>query len=240
MSKDPYLFSRSRRAPSVNAIAPPALRAGNRDSSTLCASASGSALFAQNNSLAEGALLDCRIPFATLCPYNRQYGWSSNWRAQRCARKGSARGSRTLQFRRPLAGTDPDAAFFGHPLLSLRVSGNLHRVAGTRRGRRFRSYSQDSLSRFELRKLAAALCIVNAIVIPLALEIVLHVPVSLQLTRQNFLRLTAIYIYSAIPFFVTGIEMSRHLWAPVSAYFPPLQRRSRWRRHGLPGLSFHC
>lgn len=65
-----------------------------------------------------------------------------------------------------------------------------------------------SLSRFELRKLAAALCAVNAIAIPLALEIVLHIPVPVQLTRQNFLRLTAIYIYSAIPFFLTGFEMS--------------------------------
>ena len=64
------------------------------------------------------------------------------------------------------------------------------------------------LSRFQLRSLAAALCAANAIAIPLALEIVLHIPVSVQLTRQNFLRLTAIYVYSAIPFFVTGIELS--------------------------------
>ncbi len=72
----------------------------------------------------------------------------------------------------------------------------------------FAHIRKPSLSRFELRKLAAALCTVNAIVIPIAFEIVLHIPVSVQLTRQNFLRLTAIYIYSAIPFFVTGIEMS--------------------------------
>ncbi len=72
----------------------------------------------------------------------------------------------------------------------------------------FAHIRKPSLSRFELRKLAAALCIVNAIVIPIALEIVLHIPVSVQLTRQNLLRLTAIYLYSAIPFFVTGIEMS--------------------------------
>ncbi|MGH9529106.1 MAG: hypothetical protein ACRD2S_04220 [Terriglobales bacterium] len=72
----------------------------------------------------------------------------------------------------------------------------------------FAHIRKSSLSRFPLRKLAAALCIVNAIAVPLALEIVLHIPVSVQLTRQNFLRLTAVYIYSAIPFFVTGIELS--------------------------------
>ncbi|HEV7217503.1 MAG TPA: hypothetical protein VGN39_01425 [Terriglobales bacterium] len=85
----------------------------------------------------------------------------------------------------------------------------------------FAHIRKTSLSRFELRKLAAALCIVNAIVIPIALEIVLHIPVSVQLTRQNFLRLTAIYIYSAIPFFVTGIEMSV-IFGRRSAHISPL------------------
>ncbi len=72
----------------------------------------------------------------------------------------------------------------------------------------FAHIRKTSLSRFELKKLAAALCTVNAIAIPLALEIVLHIPVSVQLTRQNFFRLTAIYVYSAISFFITGIELS--------------------------------
>ena len=64
------------------------------------------------------------------------------------------------------------------------------------------------LSQFETRKLIASLCIANAIVIPLVLKIVLHTPVSLELTRGNFLRLTTIYLVSALPFFLTGLEFS--------------------------------
>src|SRR6516225_8387045 len=47
------------------------------------------------------------------------------------------------------------------------------------------------LTRFRTRGLAATLCTINAVVIFLALEVVLHVPVSLELSRWNFLRLTA-------------------------------------------------
>src|ERR1700685_760801 len=57
---------------------------------------------------------------------------------------------------------------------------------------------------FETRRLAAGLCVINAIAIPIVLEIVLHVPVSLELSGANFLRLTAMYLASTIPFFVTG------------------------------------
>jgi len=64
------------------------------------------------------------------------------------------------------------------------------------------------LGRFETRNLLAWLCVSNAVVVPIVLEIVLHVPVSLTLSRANFLRLTAIYLASAVPFFVTGLEFS--------------------------------
>jgi hypothetical protein len=64
------------------------------------------------------------------------------------------------------------------------------------------------LSRFETRTLLASLCVANAIVIPMALEVVLHVPVSLELSGGNFLRLTAIYLASAVPFFMTGLAFS--------------------------------
>src|SRR5437870_9785815 len=47
------------------------------------------------------------------------------------------------------------------------------------------------LGRFNTRRLATVVCGINAILIPLVLEIVLHVPVSLDLTAANFLRLTA-------------------------------------------------
>src|SRR5689334_5891166 len=56
------------------------------------------------------------------------------------------------------------------------------------------------LTRFETRTLASRLCVVNAIAIPVVLEIVLHVPVSLEFSSANFLRLTVIYLASTIPF----------------------------------------
>jgi len=64
------------------------------------------------------------------------------------------------------------------------------------------------LGHFPTRTLLAWLCVVNALVVPIVLEVVLHVPVSLSLSRANFLRLTAIYLASAVPFFVTGLEFS--------------------------------
>jgi len=64
------------------------------------------------------------------------------------------------------------------------------------------------LERFPTRSLLSWLCVSNALVIPVVLEIVLHVPVSLILSRANFLRLTAIYLASAVPFFLTGLEFS--------------------------------
>jgi spermidine synthase len=77
------------------------------------------------------------------------------------------------------------------------------------------------LARFGTRGLLASLCAANALVIPIVLEIVLHVPVSLQLTRGNFLRLTVIYLVSALPFFVTGLEFSI-LFAREAAHIPRL------------------
>ncbi len=64
------------------------------------------------------------------------------------------------------------------------------------------------LAGFETRRLAAGLCVLNAVIVPVVLEIVLHVPVSLELSGANFLRLTAMYLASAVPFFVTGVEFS--------------------------------
>src|SRR5216684_4858562 len=57
------------------------------------------------------------------------------------------------------------------------------------------------LGRFQTRSLLSWLCVSNALVVPVVLEVVLHVPVSLILSRANFLRLTAIYLASAVPFF---------------------------------------
>jgi len=64
------------------------------------------------------------------------------------------------------------------------------------------------LGRFQTRSLLSWLCIGNAFIVPVVLEIVLHVPVSLSLSSANFFRLTAIYLAAAVPFFITGLEFS--------------------------------
>jgi len=64
------------------------------------------------------------------------------------------------------------------------------------------------LGRFQTRTLLSWLCVGNALAVPLVLEIVLHVPVSLSLSSANFFRLTAIYLAAAVPFFITGLQFS--------------------------------
>jgi spermidine synthase len=58
------------------------------------------------------------------------------------------------------------------------------------------------------RRLAAQLCALNMLAIPIVLEIVLHVPVSLDLSYSNLFRLTVLYLASAVPFFFTGLLFS--------------------------------
>lgn len=64
------------------------------------------------------------------------------------------------------------------------------------------------LSLLGTRDLAATCSFLSAILIPAILEIVLQVPVSLNLSSGNFLRLTVIYLCSALPFFLTGVQFS--------------------------------
>src|ERR1700740_108910 len=67
---------------------------------------------------------------------------------------------------------------------------------------------RTKLARIETRALAAMLCAANAIVIPVVLEIVLRIPVSLELTWMNLLKLSGIYVASAVPFFLIGLLFS--------------------------------
>ena len=55
------------------------------------------------------------------------------------------------------------------------------------------------------RSLAAWLCMINSVVVVVVLEIVLHVPVALQVSWGTFGRLTALYVAAAAPFFLTGL-----------------------------------
>src|SRR5438874_7802177 len=64
------------------------------------------------------------------------------------------------------------------------------------------------LSMRDTRVIAASCSLLNAVLIPAVLVIVLHVPVSLDLTKTNFLRLSVIYLCSAAPFFLTGLQFS--------------------------------
>ena len=85
----------------------------------------------------------------------------------------------------------------------------------------FAHWQKQNLQKYELRNFATVCCCLNALAIPIVLEIVLHVPVSLDLTGGNFVRLTAIYLTSAIPFFLTGLQFSV-VFARESARIPRL------------------
>jgi hypothetical protein len=67
---------------------------------------------------------------------------------------------------------------------------------------------KQHLHEIETRPLAARLCCLNAIAIPIVLEIVLRVPVSLELSWGNLARLTVLYLAAAVPFFLTGVLFS--------------------------------
>jgi spermidine synthase len=64
------------------------------------------------------------------------------------------------------------------------------------------------LANFGTRTLAARVCMANSIVVVVVLEIVLHIPVALDVTGKNFLRLTVLYLTAAVPFFLTGLLFS--------------------------------
>src|SRR5947208_524234 len=64
------------------------------------------------------------------------------------------------------------------------------------------------LARFDIRTLGTWLCALNSIFILVALEVVLHTPVALEVNGRNFGKLTIIYLVTAIPFFFTGLLFS--------------------------------
>jgi spermidine synthase len=78
------------------------------------------------------------------------------------------------------------------------------------------------LARWSTRQIGTSAALLNAIAIVVALLIVLHMSVSLQLSIKNFLKLSAIYLLSAVPFFGTGMAFSvlfaRETWRVGSLY----------------------
>jgi spermidine synthase len=85
----------------------------------------------------------------------------------------------------------------------------------------FAHIRREWLERFEMRALGARLCLLNSIFILASVEVVLHTPVSLEVTGQNFGKLTIIYLAAAVPFFLTGLLFSV-LFARSSAQIPQL------------------
>ena len=67
---------------------------------------------------------------------------------------------------------------------------------------------KESLSTIPTRMLAARLCMLNALCTVIALEIIIHVPVPLELSWTNFSKLTILYLAAAFPFFFTGLILS--------------------------------
>src|SRR4051812_12892523 len=80
---------------------------------------------------------------------------------------------------------------------------------------------KKQLGRWGSRTIAAAASALNAIIMPVVLEIILHQPVSLMLTGANFLRLAIIYSCSAVAFFLTGLQFSV-IFARESSRIPKL------------------
>jgi len=64
------------------------------------------------------------------------------------------------------------------------------------------------LAHWDTRTLGARIAAINAVLLVVVLEIDLHVPVALELALKNLLRLSIIYVVSALPFFFTGLFFS--------------------------------
>ncbi len=81
-------------------------------------------------------------------------------------------------------------------------------LLGLGAGAVFAHLRREWLARWTVEQLGAVLCAANACLIAGVLEVVLHSVVSLSLNWPNFGSLTALYLASAVPFFVTGLLFS--------------------------------
>ncbi|HXZ78864.1 MAG TPA: hypothetical protein VEG30_02975 [Terriglobales bacterium] len=72
----------------------------------------------------------------------------------------------------------------------------------------FAYLAKARLMRWPIEAIGCIACAINAGLMLLVLEIDLHVPVFLNLSWGNFLRLSTIYLISALPFFFTGLFFS--------------------------------
>ncbi len=93
--------------------------------------------------------------------------------------------------------------FYHFAFLSISIA-----LLGLGAGGVFAYLRRKSLARYHTQPLAAGINLTNAFASVLVLQIVLRIPVSLELDWQNFLRLTVVYVVASIPFFFTGLLLS--------------------------------
>ena len=90
--------------------------------------------------------------------------------------------------------------FYHFAFLSISIA-----LLGLGAGGVFSYLYKQRLARIETRQLASTVCLINGVLVLAALEVVIHVPVSLEISWANFGDLTVIYLSAAIPFFLTGL-----------------------------------
>src|SRR5690349_20217387 len=81
-------------------------------------------------------------------------------------------------------------------------------LLGLASGGVFAHIRREWLLRFDLGSMGTLICMMSSVAIPGVVWIVLHTPVSLQVTAVNFGKLTIIYLATAVPFFFTGLLFS--------------------------------
>ena len=106
--------------------------------------------------------------------------------------------------------------FYHFAFLSISIA-----LLGLGAGGVFAYVLKTRLANVSTRVLASRICLANAVIVLVALEIVLHVPVALNLTGKNFVRLSLLYLSAAIPFFLTGLLFSI-VFARENAHIPRL------------------
>jgi predicted membrane-bound spermidine synthase len=67
---------------------------------------------------------------------------------------------------------------------------------------------RPSLNRRPTSVIASASCLAGSALVVLALYVVLHSQITLELSRANFLKLTLLYLSCAVPFFCCGVVLS--------------------------------
>lgn len=93
--------------------------------------------------------------------------------------------------------------FYHYAFLAISVA-----LLGLGAGGVFAHVQRDRIHRWPMHRLATVISILWGCADIVALEVILRVPVELQLDSSNFRRLTLLYLCAAVPFFLTGLLFS--------------------------------